>query len=513
MNARLLLRVGIAPLAALAISCVDQAPTATRQQAVTARPTLDVGPIDSAGHHHSHWRYGTLSWVQRPDLGPRTVQFNYRNAFRRSGYPGTALDGFPAVGDVILEEIGFTGLDFGDGTAATGTLQYVVTSINPAEDWLFVEALNPGTNTPGILHTYAANGSYLATSYSCCRISGLQNAGDTYGASTIVTVGTSNNSPVSNMVPIVNVSSGGTQTWTLLAADANGDPLRFRMADATETQGGDQPPGISIDPTTGVVSWNTTGLPLGLYWTQQAVDELNPDGSVKGKITVDYLINLQAATVNRPPVFTSPACNSTRSVLVGAPLTIPVSASDPDATDVVSLVVSGAPPGATFTTTPGNPAQGTLTWTPLTSQTGPRVITFTASDAQVGVNCSITIVASFLADVWPGSISLSRTTSVWVIVLSTPDFDATAIDLSSVRLGNGVGTETPMLRRPDGSFYYQQTDFNKDGHLDRVLFFSVPDLRANGDLVLGQPELVLTGINSTTGQFRAISRVMPIITP
>jgi hypothetical protein len=442
------------------------------------------------------------------------VQFNYRNAFRRSGYGGSAPDGRPAVGDIILETIGSTGLSFGDGTAQTGTLRYVVTSINVPGDWLFVEALNPGTNNVGVLHTFPGNGPYNVTSFSCCRIGGLQNAGDSYGASTIVTLGTGNSSPVSNMVPIVSVPASGVQTWRLQAADANGDPLRFRLATPAEFQSGSQPLGLTIDATTGIVSWNTAGRALGLYWTQQAVEELNPDGSVKGKITVDYLINLVNSTTNRPPAFTAPVCNSTRSVLVGQPLTIAVSASDPDAGNTVTLLVAGAPPGATFSTTPGNPASGTLSWTPLTSQTGPRVITFSASDENGGQDiCSITVVASFLADVWPGSISVSSTPSVWVIVLSTPDFNATTIDLATVRLGDGVGSDTPMQRRPDGSFYFQQTDFNRDGRPDRVLFFSVGEMRTNGDLVLGQSELVMNGQNATTGQFRAISRVMPTITP
>lgn len=508
-----LFRAGAAALTAFgAANCADPPTTVPTSPTGTAPP---VRHTDSTGTHHSHWRYGHLTWAPRPDLGPRTIQFTYRNAFRRSGYGGTAPDGLAAVGDIIVEYIGATGLDWGDGSAATGTLRYIVTSINPTGDWLFVEALNPGTDTPGLIHTYPANGAYTATSFSCCRIGGLQNAGFFYGASTIVTVGNGNSSPISNIVPIVNVAQGGVRSWTLPATDANGDRLRFRLADATETQGGDQPPGLTINPTSGVLSWNTAGLPLGLYWTQQTVEELNPNGSVKGKVTVDYLINLQQQVAqNDAPVFSTPACNSSRSVLVGRPLSLQVRATDPNAGDVVSLLVAGAPPGATFNATAGNPATGTFAWTPLTSQSGPRIVTFSATDDNAAQTlCSVTIVASFQMDVWPGNISLARTASVWVLVLSTADFDARNIDLASARLGNAVGTDTPMLRRPDNSFYFSERDFNNDGRPDRALFFSVPAMRANGDIAVGQPELVLTGVSSVTGQFRGVSRVMPTITP
>jgi hypothetical protein len=40
----------------------------------------------------------------------------------------------------------------------------------------------------------------------------------------------------------------------------------------------------------------------------------------------------------------------------------------------------------------------------------------------------------------------------------------------------------------------------------------VPELRANGDLALGQTELVLRGTNTMTGNFRGTSRTMPTIT-
>ena len=517
-------RVGLlASLAALGLSgCVGE-PTTPQPQLDPGAPLLDESPGG-----HSHWRYGHLTWQPRSDLGPRTIEFNYSNAFRRSGYSGTASDGRPQPGDIITESIGATGLNFGDGSSQTGTLRYLVTSVNVAEDWLFVVALHPGTNSPGIIHTYPANGTYTASSYSCCRIGSLQNgANGGYGVSTRVTVGTGNRSPVSNITPIIVATPDGPQRWTIPAFDSDGDRLRFRMATPTEAGssfGGGlaQPSGMTVDAQTGTVTWHPSGLPFGLYWTQQIIEELDAQGNVKGFVAIDYLVRLQQqSTTNRAPTFTMPQCGGTQSILVGQTLTLPVRATDPDNGDIVTLNVAGVPPGATFNSTPGNPATGTLSWSPLTSQTGPQIVTFSATDGGgLLAQCSYTIIASFQADVWPGSISFKRTSSVWVTVLSTPDFDATAIDLSTVTLGDGQGTDTPMLKRANGTFYFQEKDFNNDGRMDRVLFFSVPALKANGDMkkppasstpIKWNP--VLRGQTTTTGGFRAVPRVPPTLTP
>jgi hypothetical protein len=62
----------------------------------------------------THFRYGHLAWSPVPGA-TNTADFEFRSAFRRSGYSGTAPDGRPAVGDIIQEFIGATGLNFGDG--------------------------------------------------------------------------------------------------------------------------------------------------------------------------------------------------------------------------------------------------------------------------------------------------------------------------------------------------------------------------------------------------------------
>src|SRR3989338_10140105 len=79
----------------------------------------------------THFRYGHLTWKPRPDIASHTAEFTLMGGFRRNGYSGTALDGFPQSGDIIHENIGGTSLCFGDGNC-TGTLDFQVVSYNVA---------------------------------------------------------------------------------------------------------------------------------------------------------------------------------------------------------------------------------------------------------------------------------------------------------------------------------------------------------------------------------------------
>src|SRR6266516_6374914 len=109
----------------------------------------------------THFRYGHINWA--PVTG-NTVQFTIQNSFRRSFQPGdpdldayrcidpatlatvscSAADGLLGPGDVFQEYIGFTQFLTGDG-AIIGSemgLLYLVTSIDPVNEWLFALALD-----------------------------------------------------------------------------------------------------------------------------------------------------------------------------------------------------------------------------------------------------------------------------------------------------------------------------------------------------------------------------------
>src|SRR2546428_6976398 len=172
----------------------------------------------------THFRYGHISWA--PVTG-NTIQFTIQNAFRRSfepsvAYecidpatvaPGTATiipcsaaDGLPGPGDVFVENIGgplptqfFPGDDDNFIGSPLGPLLYVVTSIDPTNEWLFALALDPDS-LPAIdttiTYTYPSAGNFTAYTDSCCRISPtsdvhahINNPAGGYRVATLVNVG------------------------------------------------------------------------------------------------------------------------------------------------------------------------------------------------------------------------------------------------------------------------------------------------------------------------------------
>jgi len=107
----------------------------------------------------THFRYGHLTWQI---VSGRTAEFTLQNVFRRDDSPTfnpcvnpstnttiacSGIDGFPLPGDVIREDIGDTRLNFGDGSPTVGSpgnggLFYLVTSVDPINNWVFGLALD-----------------------------------------------------------------------------------------------------------------------------------------------------------------------------------------------------------------------------------------------------------------------------------------------------------------------------------------------------------------------------------
>jgi hypothetical protein len=110
------------------------------------------------------------------------------------------------------------------------------------------------------------------------------------------------------------------------------------------------------------------------------------DGVCNNGYADDLRLTLSCAATNAAPILSSTgtACGSILPVDPGSPVAFTVSASDPNAGDVVTLVASGLPAGATLS--PPLPATGShvstaLSWVPEPTQIGDHTVEFTASDA------------------------------------------------------------------------------------------------------------------------------------
>jgi len=334
--------------------------------------------------HATHFRYGTLSWT--PTGVPGQVEFRLRAAFRRDSVWGPVN-----TGAIILETQGPTMLNFGDGQN-TGTLRFIITAHSVAENWVIGEALNPGTNNVGVRHTYAnPGGSFTAflanvNTAACCRLTTLNNRPNgNYPLQTVVQPASGNTSPVSSMVPIVIVPPSNNATFLVPGADADFDPLKFRMSTDAEAGGGSHPPNISIDALTGLVHWNNLGLNQTNFWTTQVViEDLTAGGAVKTKAPVDFLLKIQ------PQIGALPQCSfdppGPYTAQAGQPFTFTVTGTDADPADLVTLHNGGMPPGASLT--PGLPVTGpssgvstVFNWTPTAAQAGAHVVTFSVTDS------------------------------------------------------------------------------------------------------------------------------------
>ena len=342
---------------------------------------LALGAFSSAWA--SHYRYGTLTWrTVNTDASQRTVELRVSNSFRRSFF------GSPVVGSVI-SNIG--SLNFGDGAAANIAL--TVTSVDAAADIFYGEY--------AVTHVYPASASpkdYTAYYTSGNRIGTLtNNANLLWYIKSVVNVGTGNSSPISTLPPVVNLATNqAVATFQLPANDPDGDALTYTLA--TSADMGNiaftNAPGLSVNATTGVAQFNTSGLAVDkLYSAAIKVS----DG--KTSILVDFIIKI--TRVSAAPQFDysiTPTNGYLYQVAPGTTVTFGVRATDSDAGDIVNLQGIGLPPGSVMSPAlpaTGNPVLSQFTWTPTLSTLGTSVITFVAQDA-VGVQTtsSVTIQVS-----------------------------------------------------------------------------------------------------------------------
>jgi hypothetical protein len=338
----------------------------------------------------SHFRFGHISWEP---AGGNAIDFTVT-----LGYAWTSC-GLPNVGDALAcIEI----LQYGDSSSDAVTA--TVTAIDTTNNWVI--------GTASLSHTYASAGDFTAFLSSCCRIGSgthVNNPDGAYRIQTVVNAGSGNSSPVSVLPPIVQCPIDDVCTFAVPAVDPESDTLSWRLSTDVEASGamaGFTQPGptdatnaASVNPTTGVYTWDTSGAALALsdpptYYSSQVAIE---DGT--STVVVDFLISLVQA-VGTAPVFDSPtpSCDSTVGATIAAELTFTVEATDTDDGDTVTLNVIGLPSGAMVAPalpTTGNPVSSEFSWTPGAGDLGQHIVVFTAADdAAQTTLCILTLEVS-----------------------------------------------------------------------------------------------------------------------
>lgn len=384
----------------------------------------------------SHFRSSQLSW--HATSTPRRAEFHFSQGLRRSIFGNIAVGGTVSVGPIL----------FGDNTQTNAPATVVV--VDATNDWILVEA--------HVAHTYATDGPYTAYFQSCCRLSAPQhrNNPDRQSRSvTLVNFAATTASPVSGIAPIVDCPKNGLCEFFVPATDADNQPLRFRLATATEAAGVNQafvqPPGSSVDPQSGKYSWNTSGQSLNpsgnSYFSSQVIVENVVGQTVVSSTAVDFFLRLTDQALNAAPQFASPtpADGSVITTVAGQTVTFAVAASDQNGGDTVTLGMLNRPAGATFSTTPANPATANFSWTP--SAVGSAVLTLIAQD-QFGVGAIPRSVTIQVGDNLPPVVSVPGNLTVEATgpAGATAAFTATAVD-------NVNGALTPTCSPASGATF------------------------------------------------------------
>ncbi|WP_432199573.1 Ig-like domain-containing protein [Erythrobacter sp. W53] len=202
--------------------------------------------------------------------------------------------------------------------------------------------------------------------------------GGTSTAIVTVTVDPVNDDPDSTPIPPEDVEDGETISVPVAGSfsDVEGDTLTFSATDL--------PPGLSIDPTTGVISGTITSdasqTSGGVYTATITVDDGNG-----GTTTETITFNVS----NPGPQATDDAASTPEDT----PVTIPVLANDTDPDGDPLAVTSADAQNGTVVINP----DGTVTYTPNPGFNGTDTITYEISDGNGGT--SIATVTVTVADV------------------------------------------------------------------------------------------------------------------
>src|SRR5205807_1226803 len=177
-----------------------------------------------------------------------------------------------------------------------------------------------------------------------------------------------NQPPVLAPIPNQSVNEGQLLQFTVTATDPDGDTLSFA--------GANLPTGATLTDNhngTATFSWTPSFTQAGNYTNVMVTvtDSGTPPASASQSFTITV------GTVNRPTI---PARIGNRTATSGLPLSITMTASDPDG-DALSFAATNVPTGASFVDNHNGTA--TFDWTPGSSQIGNFSVTVTVTDAGI----------------------------------------------------------------------------------------------------------------------------------
>jgi MYXO-CTERM domain-containing protein len=332
----------------------------------------------SSKAHATHFRYGNITYTIPDPASPTTVRFVVTTAWRSAFIGTTTLD----FGDGF-QNPDTAGVAFATGVDATG-LQYTFQN--------YV-----------VTHTYAVPGQYIASFFSCCRLSNLVNAHDDnfqVQARVDTTTGNTGN-PISLIPAIIQLQVGGVRSHFIPAVDPDATAVTCRFGTSAESgitttppisSGTNKIPTLSVNasPPGCLLTWDLTGATAGQQYANNVVLETtNPNNNQKNTAVLDYIIEFVSSPI--------PTCAGTGT------FTIPMGTQF--TTNMIGTNTSGGPT-LTLTSiystgvltpvsgsTQASPFTSTLSWKPGQGEQGTSLATviYTDQHNESGF-CSLTLI-------------------------------------------------------------------------------------------------------------------------
>lgn len=442
---------------------------------------MHYGPtaFSTGGNTINSLRGRNADMGQRDSLGPTdvsTLNFLYGAnneppvaviAPLAASYPEGSSVSFDGSGssdpdDAVIEYL----WDFGDGSCSGTPLPAKCTSVNPS-------------------HTYADNGNYTVT----LTVSDGFLDDDAQRTAVIV-----------NVAPVVNAGSDATRDEGSLFSQSGSftDPGADSWT-ATVNYGD----GSGTQPLTLVgktFQLSHTYVDNGNYTVTVQVTD---DDTGMGSDVVDITVNNVAPTV---------LVGADASLTSGETYDFTGSFSDPGIIDHPWgwVIDWGTPPNTTGST---NDQSAPIMASRQVCAAGDYEVKLTVTDKDGGEGDNSLMLSVLYKvvgiEIEPAPLNRTKKGLLAVTLLSSPTFDATAVDVSSITLGDEMAADTHVAQRNNGIYQASTEDVNGDGLPDLLLKFDVPTLYANGDLPDGITELALRGFQSDgCTNFRATDSIL-----
>jgi len=346
--------------------------------------------------------YGTatLNWTPAPaDLGTYTVTFEVVDG--GNGNAALVASGSEAITLIVREANAAPALvSPGNQTVAEGdALTLELSATDPDGDVLTYSAA--GLPSGAVLDPIAGILTWTPTLLQAGLYEDVVlSVSDGQGSSSqtiAIEVSNTNMAPQLVSLPVLAGREGTLLEYTIVGADFDSDALVFAVVAG-------MPSGARFDNYTGQFSWTPGYEQAGTHSLTLAV--YDPEG-----LSDTAQVELRIANVNRAPTVQT----SDHWATLGQTLQFFVTASDPDADDVLSYSAHELPEGASF-----DASTGEFLWTPGPAQAGDYVLVLRVSDGTASASQAILIRAAVQPELPSVTIELTPSfpaipgQSVWV---------------------------------------------------------------------------------------------------